>query len=318
MKPQDETPSRITHCKTQMTPLISVIIPVYNNPEALKQTLHSVINQTCSNIEIWVMNDGSETEIYPVIEELDDKRIRYDKLKHTNANVARNYGIRKSHGEYIAMLDSDDLWLSHHLESCLSLLLKEQADGLYGSILLRNAVTKHEQTIMARSLNKNETMIDYLLTMGCGAQTSTLFMTKESAKTILWDIHLNRHQDYDFVIRYSKQFKFVAKKESTVIYVTGNKQRHIDFESCIKVIKDNKEDIKPCIYYKYHLGKLKEALAQNALETVIAHYKREATFYKEYLSYSQFINIKYPKTRFENIKYKLEYLWHILKIRIEI
>ena len=266
------------------TPLISIVIPVYNRPETLKATLLSVINQTYSEIEIIVIDDGSETEIYPIIEELKDSRIVYFRLNHANANVARNFGMKNSHGDFIAMLDSDDLWLENHLESCLNLLIKEQADGLYGSLFLRNAITNHKQKVVARPLMKNETMIDYLLSTGCGAQTSTLFMTKESAISILWDGNLNRHQDYDFVIRYSKRYKLIAKTDPTVLFTTGqNKQKTINFESCIKVINDNKADISPMIYYNYSLNMLRDALSHGASDKVVEHYKKETTFYRKFI-----------------------------------
>ncbi|MDR2916917.1 MAG: glycosyltransferase family 2 protein [Tannerella sp.] len=299
-------------------PLISVIIPAYNNSDILETTLNSVINQTYSNLEILVVDDGSETDLYPMIKKLKDLRISYHKLTHTNANVARNYGINNSNGGFVAMLDSDDIWMNNHLESCLNLLLKEQADGLYGSLILRNKASEHENYIIVRLLYDNETMIDYLLSTGYGAQTSTLFMTQESARSILWDIKLNRHQDYDFVVRYNKQFKLIAKTEPTVIYtMRENKQQNIDFASCIKVIKDNKENISPDIYYNYNLNMLNLALSLNASNNIIQHYKKETTFYKEFMSYFQFMNIKCPRNHYEKAKYKLEYLWYILKVKIE-
>lgn len=267
---------------TQTHPLISIVIPAYNYPEYLKMTLQSVTNQTYANIEILVIDDGSEAKLYPIIKDLNDKRICYHKLPHKNANVARNYGIEKSKGDFIAMLDSDDLWLTNHLESCYNLLQEEQADGLYGSLTLQNNATGQVRCITVRPLQKDETMIDYLLSSGYGAQTSTLFMTRKSAKSTLWDGRLNRHQDYDFVIRYNKQFRLIAKTEATVTFPLGrNKQQTIDFESCIKVIRDNKEDISPNIYYRYNLNMLNLALSQDAPDKIIEYYKNAINTHKE-------------------------------------
>lgn len=299
-------------------PLISVVISAYNYPELLKVTLESVLNQTHSNIEVLVIDDGSEIDLYPVIEMLSDQRIVYYKLEHTNANVARNYGIQKSRGEYIAMLDSDDRWLGYHLESCLSLLENAKADGLYGSLIVKDINIGQERAVFARPLNENESMVDYLLSTVYGAQTSTLFMKVETAQSLLWDVTLQRHQDYDYVIRYSKRFEFIVKKEPTAIYVTGlRKQRSIDFESCIKVIQANKADISPAVYHEYHLKMLRFAMSLNAPDTIIAHYKKEAAFFKEYVSYHQYLLLKQPKSVYEKFTCKLAYIFHILRIGVE-
>jgi glycosyltransferase involved in cell wall biosynthesis len=99
------------------------------------------------------VDDGSTIDSLPYIEQFDDPRIQYYKLEHKNANVARNYGINQSKGKYIAMLDSDDLWLENHLEDCINTLQKAGADGLYGSLILRN-INGHEQVSHIRSLNE--------------------------------------------------------------------------------------------------------------------------------------------------------------------
>ncbi|GHV16627.1 hypothetical protein FACS1894179_06690 [Bacteroidia bacterium] len=299
-------------------PLISVVIPVYNRPDTLKRTLDSVVKQTYFNLEIFVVDDGSDLDIYPIIDELKDNRIFYHKLEHKNANVARNYGIEKSKGRYIAMLDADDLWLESHIEECLKTLQFSQADGLYGSLILKNINTGQERIASVRYLHKDETMIDYLLSMGYGAQTSTLFMTAESAESILWNPVLNRHQDYDFVVRYSKQYRLIPKTEPTVIYLLGeSKELNIDFNSCIQVIRENEEDISPNLYTSYNMNMLLLARRQNAPIEIIEHYKKEATYYKEYISFYQFLIIKQPQTEEEQLKCKDEYISYISEIQLE-
>lgn len=301
-----------------INPLISVVIPVYNRPDALKRTLESVVNQTYSNLEILVIDDGSDSEIYPVIETLGDNRINYYKLDHKNANVARNYGIEKSKGQYIAMLDADDLWLESHIQECLKTLQFSQDDGLYGSLILKNINTGQERIAPARYLYENETMIDYLLSTGYGAQTSTLFMTAKSTKSIFWNPALNRHQDYDFVIRYSKRYRLTPKTEPTVIYPLGeSKELNIDFNSCIQVIRENEEDISPNLYTSYNMNMLLLARRQNAPIEIIEHYKKEATYYKEYICFYQFMKIRQPQTENDLQKCREEYISYISEIQIE-
>lgn len=298
-------------------PLVSVIIPVYNRPQLLEKTLNSVIIQTITDIEILVIDDGSIDDIQSVVDAIDDNRIKYHRLEHTNANVARNYGIEKSRGDYIAMLDADDLWCNSHLQECLELLQHDIIDGLYGSLILKNEETHQERTFFARTLKKEETMIDYLLQSGYGAQTSTLFMTATSIKDILWNPNLNRHQDYDFIVRYSKKYKLKPKLNPTVIYTIKKNLDQIDFSSCIRFIRENRDDIRPSNYLKYHVNMLILANQHSASKYIITHYKNEASRYKELLSYAEYIAIISPQNLCQKIKAKLFYLFSILLVTME-
>ena len=170
--------------------LISVIIPFYNSRSTIERAVQSVLRQTYPYIEVWVVDDGSDDEGLSLIEQLQDERIYCQRLPHRNANVARNYGITHSHGEYIAMLDADDEWTEKHLERSLEVLQCEGAGGVYGSLILRGT---RDREVMTRAIRQDESTIDFLLANGYGAQTSTLVMTAASAKDVLWDETLNRH-----------------------------------------------------------------------------------------------------------------------------
>ncbi len=95
--------------------LISVVIPVYNAESTIEQALQSVIDQTYSNIQIIVVNDGSEDATESIV-----KRMTYDihYIKQANAGAAeaRNNGVNSAKGNYIAFLDADDVWHKQKLE----------------------------------------------------------------------------------------------------------------------------------------------------------------------------------------------------------
>jgi glycosyltransferase involved in cell wall biosynthesis len=92
--------------------LVSVIIPAYNAVRTIERTLKSVQNQTYTNLEIIVVDDGSTDETPLLIQRLADLDHRIKLLRNANGGVssARNYGIRSARGEFIAPLDADDLW----------------------------------------------------------------------------------------------------------------------------------------------------------------------------------------------------------------
>ena len=111
---------------TKKKPLISVIVPVYNQEKYLKSCLESIINQTYSNLEIIVVNDGSTDSTLDILNEYASKDSRIIVLNKENGGVsaARNTGIRKSTGEYIAFVDSDD-WIHPQMYEYLYFLIKE-------------------------------------------------------------------------------------------------------------------------------------------------------------------------------------------------
>lgn len=95
---------------------ISVVIPFYNNIEWLKEAVNSVLQQSYKNYEIIVVNDGSREDDEEFISEFGNL-ITYFKTENKGPGAARNRGIEMSSGDYIAFLDSDDLWLPTKLES---------------------------------------------------------------------------------------------------------------------------------------------------------------------------------------------------------
>jgi teichuronic acid biosynthesis glycosyltransferase TuaG len=109
-----------------MSKKISVIIPFYTNVDWLAQAIDSVLAQTYSNYEILVINDGSpEDDTYFLMQY--GSSINYIKTKNAGPASARNLGIEKATGEYIAFLDSDDLWLPDKLEVQLNSMITEDA-----------------------------------------------------------------------------------------------------------------------------------------------------------------------------------------------
>jgi glycosyltransferase involved in cell wall biosynthesis len=107
-------------------PLVSVIIPAYNAEVFIERTLDSVLAQTYKNIEALVIDDGSTDKTHEIVELVAQLDPRVILLKQQNAGVAavRNLGIEKSHGEYIAPIDADDIWYPQKLGKQVKCMLK--------------------------------------------------------------------------------------------------------------------------------------------------------------------------------------------------
>ena len=109
---------------------ISVIVPVYNTAEYLPKCIDSIINQTYKNTEIILVNDGSTDNSGQICDEYakKDSRIVVVHQKNGGPNTARKKGIKKSTGDYIGFVDSDDWIDSDRYENMLNLALKTDAD----------------------------------------------------------------------------------------------------------------------------------------------------------------------------------------------
>ena len=119
----------------EIRPMVSVIIPVYNVEKYLSRCLDSVIKQTYTNIEIILVDDGSEDESSYLCDRyaMSDKRIKVYHKKNEGVSVARNCGIENCNGEYVVFVDSDDYLVSEYLETLVK-LVKDEAKPVLGCV----------------------------------------------------------------------------------------------------------------------------------------------------------------------------------------
>jgi len=113
--------------------MFSVVIPLYNKSKAIKKTIYSVLNQTVTDFEIIVINDGSTDNGCEVVREITDKRIRLIHQKNQGVSAARNNGIRHASFDYIVFLDGDDLLGKCYLEKIKIVIQQYPQAGAYGT-----------------------------------------------------------------------------------------------------------------------------------------------------------------------------------------
>src|SRR5690606_30975219 len=103
--------------------LVSIIIPTYNRATLIGETIKSVLDQTYTNWELIIVDDGSIDDTRNIVSKFRSTKIKYYYVEHSGlVGAVRNYGIRQASGEYIAFHDSDDLWVKNKLEFQLDLL----------------------------------------------------------------------------------------------------------------------------------------------------------------------------------------------------
>lgn len=140
-----------------MKPLISVIIPTFNNDNYIKETINSVLNQTYTELEIIIIDDGSTDLTREIVNSFDDKRIKYLFIENSGGPARpRNVGIQKATGKYIAFLDSDDIWLSDKIERQLAIFESDNScDVIFGDAKTFGEGVTEQEIIRSRYKYKN-------------------------------------------------------------------------------------------------------------------------------------------------------------------
>ena len=195
--------------------MISVIIPTYNRSEELLRAIESVRSQTYKNIEIIIVDDGSTDSTEKTVKEINDSRIVYIRHKcNKGACAARNTGIIRARGEYIAFQDSDDRWHETKLEKEIEALQRNDADIVF----CRMKMISGTKALNIVPLNISEGFIRKGYNI-CGIGTQTLLGKSEVFKTNKFDRKMPRFQELDLLIRIlNADYKVYCCEEVLVDY----------------------------------------------------------------------------------------------------
>ena len=118
------------------TPLISIIMPVYNGTKYLPKAISSVLGQTYKNFEFIIVDDGSEENIEEIVNGFSDDRIKFFKREHAGISTQLNFGLEMAKGEFIARMDSDDSCLPERLDKQISFLFDHPEISVVGSNII--------------------------------------------------------------------------------------------------------------------------------------------------------------------------------------
>lgn len=181
-------------------PLFTIVVPVYNRAHLIERTLQSVLAQTCQDFEVCVVDDGSKDDIEAAIDRIGDPRVRLIRQENAGGGAARNNGIEHAVGQYIAFLDSDDLFMPDKLSRYAREFPLREDTVLYSSMNVDRGVEKY-WIRPERPIIEGEDVGEYLFCANQLIQTSTLVVPAALAKRVKFDPTLRRGQDLDFCIR---------------------------------------------------------------------------------------------------------------------
>lgn len=138
-------------------PLVSIIMPTYNHAKFIGKAIESALNQTYQNFELVIIDNYSEDETEKIVASYEDNRIVYLKFRNNGIiAVSRNHGIKHSHGDYIAFLDSDDIWLPEKLGKGIRVLESSKNTGMvYTRFLTIEGSTISERVFPKKGKHEN-------------------------------------------------------------------------------------------------------------------------------------------------------------------
>lgn len=126
-------------------PLISVIIPTFNRRDSISKAIDSVLNQTISDWELIIIDDGSQDDTCEIVKPfLQDPRIRYNFQENRGVSSARNTGAKLAKGNWLVFLDSDDLFTQSAFENFFETIQSDLSVGIWKSGCLLRIGTKEE------------------------------------------------------------------------------------------------------------------------------------------------------------------------------
>ncbi len=198
-------------------PLVSVVIPSYNMARFLPEAIRSVLNQTYSNLEVHVVDDGSADNTREVVDEFrTDNRFVFHHQANRGESGARNTGIRASRGELIALCDADDLWAPRKLELQVPCFEGREDLGVVYTNTVFVDVRGNE--ISTYRTERYSGWITHKLLLQNFVTGSTSMIRRECLKDELYDERLKTCADYDLWLRLSVKYQFQYLDEITYRY----------------------------------------------------------------------------------------------------
>ncbi len=197
---------------------ISVIIPTYNRASTIERAIKSVLNQTYTPAELIIVDDGSIDNTKQVVESINTPLVKYYYKENGGAASARNFGVKKAHGDWIAFQDSDDAWREEKLQRQVDYYKKHPEYNLiYSSYEMH--MTDGNTIIVPGKEDELELEGDILssLVIKNTIGTPTVMVKKDAfLKVGGFDERLRCIEDWNFAIRFAEQYSIGFVDEVTM------------------------------------------------------------------------------------------------------
>lgn len=284
-------------------PLVSIIMPAYNAEKFISKSIESVLQQTYQNWELLVVNDGSKDNTSSIVKLFNYTRIKLIEQENGGVSKARNTGIANSTGEFIAFLDSDDLWLKDKLEIQVKYMMNNQnivlSYGDYLSFIEDGKIIENKQLypFKIKDLKQRLLVFNSIATLTVMVKSDVLKATSG------FDTELFGPEDWDLWIKISQKGDIGYIKENLAMYreheggISKNKKRQLDEEYKVlnrHVLQSNNEILKKYALWFYNLKLTNFYFSQKEMKR----------FFNTY-----FVMIRLIPFKLENLSYPLKRLF---------
>jgi glycosyltransferase involved in cell wall biosynthesis len=259
--------------------MVSVIIPSYNREKKVKEAVESVLNQTWTDLEVIVVDDGSNDNTKEILTAIDDTRVIYIYQQNAGACVARNHGINLAKGEYIAFHDSDDIWHHSKLEKQMKVLLENDADIVFCKLikyLSDGSIEYKPNYIYEGFLNP--------ITNLFGIGTQTIVAKRAIFDEFRFNKSFPRFQEFEFLYRATQRYSIYCLDEGLVDYYVGTDSISVNTEK-MYIACELLLNIHPELVHKFPV--MGRRMAQYLLSAAIQVKKSKKGDARKYVKLSQ-------------------------------
>lgn len=254
--------------------MVSVIIPCYNHGKYIHEAINSILDQTYKHYEIIVVDDGSDdTATVEILDDINNPLVRVYHKENGDVASARNFGIKKSLGEFILTLDADDKFAPEFLEKAVNVLNEHPKIGMVTSYVQRFGNDSTSQTEcqggeLIDFLKKNQAVACLLFRFQCWVDASG------------YDEKVAGFEDWEFAISVTKQGWRVYSIPELLFYY-----RKVNGSMYVRVINKRPEIIEYIV--NKHIDVFEKHLADviNSRELLIQSLKEELDLYKNSKSF---------------------------------
>ena len=260
-------------------PLVSVIMNCFNGEEYLRDAIDSVISQTYNNWELIFWDNQSKDKSLEIFKSYKDKRLKYFWAnQHTSLYKARNLAIEKSKGDYIAFLDTDDLWEKDKLELQMNLFNNPEVGVVYTNAWIIKKNIKNKKIHEKRKLPQGYIYDNLTKHYNIGIVTTIIRKKYYEKLNNKFDERFSIIGDFDLFLRLSKICKFESIQKPVASYRLHGKNlsilnKELEIEESELWLNENKSNleevqinnIKRKVYYQKFInckidGKYKECI----------------------------------------------------------
>lgn len=215
-------------------PYFSIVIPVYNKEKFVAKTLKSVLDQTFSDFEIILINDGSTDASEARILDFNDSRIHYYSKKNEGVAIARNFGIEKATSEYICFLDADDYWYSNFLETMHWYTNEIEQQKVFAAAIEIETKFKCIKAHYSLVANYDFEIVDFFQASQkeCVLWTSSICIHKSVFEKVgTFDTNIKHGEDTELWIRIGLEFPvvFIWKILARYVYDDNSISRNLSY-----------------------------------------------------------------------------------------